>query len=472
MISLRSFFAYASAFVLGAVFILSTGSTFAGTNPPFVNPPSGSVNPSFMSIESAKDITVGENLKVGNSIQPKGGGTTLLLDAANVAIKNNFEAKGSAVVKDLTAKNGITSSAFNLATFNPDGSISKTFNGLLAEAPVGKPELLTLKSAGAVRIQNMTVLPEKDDPNTATISGPTNLSLDFFNVNAVKDVNVKGTLKAGNITSNTASIKESIIDKLTVSEDFMANKSFTLFKNGLVNGDFDINGSSIIGKDLKVLGSLDVGKDFTSGGKKFLLDTPNVSLKGDLSSKNITATEMIDAKNLSVSGAAYFQNKVTLNASIKPGEPILNVLGNTTVKGTIKSEGAIQSGDMFYAPTVFGADLGLFPKSLVAGHVQANSIGEWKLEEGVKSYDYGLFAKKNSYPFDVKCSSGYIPVSCQGGFKGAAPEDAKGQRFYANGPYVTKNGCEMTVFRKNNASFDGNIMFIIQALCFNPSKEK
>lgn len=115
MTSLRSLIAHVTAFVLGAVFILSSGSTFAGTNPPFVNPPSGSLNPTFTSIESANDTIVGGNIKVGNSIQPKGGGTTLNLDAANVAIKNNFEAKGDGIVKNFTANgNALIEGSLNL----------------------------------------------------------------------------------------------------------------------------------------------------------------------------------------------------------------------------------------------------------------------------------------------------------------------------------------------------------------------
>lgn len=79
----RSKVALASAFGLSLVFSLGTQLVSAGVNPPFVNPPSGNVNPTFTSLETVGDISAGQNLKVGNSIQPKTG-TSLVLDAQNI----------------------------------------------------------------------------------------------------------------------------------------------------------------------------------------------------------------------------------------------------------------------------------------------------------------------------------------------------------------------------------------------------
>ena len=71
----RSSIALASAFGLSLIFSLSSQSVFAGVNPPFNNPPSGNVTPTFTSIESTGDAIVGQILRIGNYIAPKSGGT-------------------------------------------------------------------------------------------------------------------------------------------------------------------------------------------------------------------------------------------------------------------------------------------------------------------------------------------------------------------------------------------------------------
>lgn len=79
---------------MSVVFALSSGSSIAATNPPFANPPSGKVIPTFTTVESVEDTVVGKNLRVGNSITPKTG-TTLTLDAQDVNATKNLTTKGN-----------------------------------------------------------------------------------------------------------------------------------------------------------------------------------------------------------------------------------------------------------------------------------------------------------------------------------------------------------------------------------------
>ena len=71
----RSSIALASAFGLSLIFSLSSQNVSAGVNPPFNNPPSGNVTPTFTSLETSGDTVVGQILRVGNYIAPKSGGT-------------------------------------------------------------------------------------------------------------------------------------------------------------------------------------------------------------------------------------------------------------------------------------------------------------------------------------------------------------------------------------------------------------
>lgn len=286
MISLRSFFAYASAFVLGAVFILSSGSTLAGTNPPFVNPPSGSVNPSFMSIESAKDITVGENLKVGNSIQPKGGGTTLLLDAANVAIKNNFEAKGDGIVgKDVLVGGSIkpkTGDSLNIDAANANFSGNAIING--AVQIIGK----TYIDGGIVVKNGLKVL--SDAKNKIELADPT----------------LSGTTTASqlNVTGGAN------IQKLDVTDDVTAQNNVLMKKNATIWGTFSVGNDSNTGVFISPSATL-LKNTLTVQGKTELKD--DVKIFGKL-----TATQSIGKFDYSLpSGVMTVPSGATRSASSK-----------------------------------------------------------------------------------------------------------------------------------------------------------
>ncbi len=90
----RSQWILAGTFTMSVVFAIGTSSSIAATNPPFANPPSGKVIPTFTTVESVEDTIVGKDVRVGNSIKPKTG-TNLKLDAEFVNIIKNLSTGGN-----------------------------------------------------------------------------------------------------------------------------------------------------------------------------------------------------------------------------------------------------------------------------------------------------------------------------------------------------------------------------------------
>lgn len=93
----RSSMVLASAFGLSLIFSLSSQNVAAGTNPPFNNPPTGNVTPTFTSMETMGDMIVGQTLRVGNYIAPKTG-DTLNLQADLVHTAKDFSTGGDVTI--------------------------------------------------------------------------------------------------------------------------------------------------------------------------------------------------------------------------------------------------------------------------------------------------------------------------------------------------------------------------------------
>ncbi len=201
---------------MSVVFALSSGSSIAATNPPFANPPSGKVIPTFTTVESVEDTVVGKNLKIGNSIIPKTG-TSLTLDAEDVN-----------ATKNLTTKGNLTSEAdlFVSGSIKPKNSL----NELTLDAPltfVSKH----LNILGQLNVQEMTDFwGTMSIHDVLTLTGcyngkVCNYILDVFGKASIqsldikKDLAVQGAITAksvGKFHTNTGSIRT--ISKFAVGQ--------------------------------------------------------------------------------------------------------------------------------------------------------------------------------------------------------------------------------------------------------------
>lgn len=104
----------ASTLVLASIIGMTTFAAHAA--PPLANPPGGNISPKFSNLETAVDVIVGQNLKVGGDIRPASG-NSFALNADKVNFTKDVEAKGL-----VTAVGGVTtniiSSALNYVRIN------------------------------------------------------------------------------------------------------------------------------------------------------------------------------------------------------------------------------------------------------------------------------------------------------------------------------------------------------------------
>jgi cytoskeletal protein CcmA (bactofilin family) len=239
----------ASALLFSAYYALQIQFVFADTNPPQVEPPSGTAYPTFDNLETKNDIVVGQNLKVGNTIKPKSG-LNLTLDADKVNFKKDLETLGSLVAGNdvliggkLKPKSGDTLEIFSPSLTSVSGGMSVS----------GK-----LYADGGLVIKNgLKVL--SDAQNPISLANPV----------------LTGTVTADNIS---VSGKADINGALDVIGNSTLNNDLLMKKNGQVWGTFIVGNSAnsgvtissaetILRNDLTVHGKTELKEDVTINGK-------------------------------------------------------------------------------------------------------------------------------------------------------------------------------------------------------------
>ena len=173
--SSRSSLAITSAFGLSILLALGTRFAIADNIVPYKTPPSGNVSPTFTSVTTSGDVVAGGNLRVGNVIMPKTGGT-LTLDASltqsdgeayftgKVSTDTGISVKDSDKEKVLISKDGIQ-------MLNDDG---KNLGALTGQGTLYANRFI-VAGPGAGNLDNVSLNFIPDMTSGATIDSSGNL---------------------------------------------------------------------------------------------------------------------------------------------------------------------------------------------------------------------------------------------------------------------------------------------------------
>lgn len=493
-----------------AIFVVFTLQISLAQTLPNTNPPAGNNVPNLSGLNVIGNATFTGSAEFGNSIKPKAPATTLGV-AGKLNVTNGLDVTGKVNVTD---------------ELNVNQFFTASKDGLQVKMPAHFNDVVNLNS-------NVNVKGNIAFPGKVSISGPLTAVGDVNFPNGVQ-VGIAGNLKAGTLDvllpatfSNNVTIGDAYVATLHAKT---AGQPITI-SDKLKLSDLEVGGNQTVSNGKITAKNIDVTTDLNVTGKVNIQNIypktagQSVNVNGALAvtAGNLTILQAVDIKgeiqnssgaikindNLQVLESAIFSKSVDFSQNINllknivPVDKVLEIDGKVKINKfnpadnneyeslqmgralfELKTSGLRLKVDPIMLQVPFGPDTPVpstdgfeinspvFANSLAAQKIgsfalKSNSINLNKKNLGISAYPTGFHEVKSP-----SCDSGYIVISCNGGFsENNADTKSPTKLDYLGSKMTSISGGEQscTAFVRKNENLTINVNFQVQAMCFNPS---
>lgn len=497
---------------ISAVFTLqiSLAQTFPNTNPPVSN-----AGPNFSGLNVTGNGSFTGPVEFGNAIKPKGAATTLgVMGKLNVS--NGLDITGTAnVSKALNVNQFFSVGADTMqvklpATFDNVVNLNSNVNVKGDLSFPGKVAISgSLTAVGDVNFPNGAKIGNAGTPNTGTLDI-------VLPATFTKNVTI-GDAYVSTLHAKTAGQPITIADKLKVSSDLEVSGNQTVSNGKITVKNIDV------ATDLNVTGKVNIQNIYPKTAGQAV----NVNGPFSVAAENLTTLQAVDIKGeiknssggivkvtsgLHVFDTANFQKAVgfseniNLMKNIVPTDKVLEVDGKIKINKFDPNDAneyrTLQIGQAFFEEKNYDLNLTVNPLELldpngkptgvispgtgefivnaptyVNDSFAADKIGNFKLAEAsfnLNAKNWGFSAYVNGFHTlkTPNCDSGYIVISCNGGFyeNNADTKSSKKLDYLGSKMTSVPNGEQScSAYVRKNEDLTMNVTFQVQAMCFNPS---